>query len=464
MARWLCLAAIWRGAAAHGFLSQPASRNTLYHSCPASGNPPNWDRNGMNAGGRSWVPEHGHGLCGDQLQAGEAETSGAHFEGGAYANGFIAATYASGASVDLTVAITAHHKGFFEFRLCDQPHDLTQACLDQHLLQRADGGGARWYLPDAGAGNPYGDVYRMAYVLPAGVECERCVLQWYWQTGNSPGHYPEEFWNCADVRIASDVEEAQHCNEVDVVATPSGVPSEDAPPANPELCVSCEAVAPQGAQPASSVTACRSINATVSDQWCDAIACHEDFAHLCEWRELGDSASCRAGMAHISDEWCESVGCDPTYVASGHCVLGDALLAQAYDPVLHCESARPEIPDEWCQASLCASSYVPDYCRFVAVEEGGADYPQLCSEEGELVAGKKNQKKAKKLCKGLGLKLCSEQQLLQQKHVGGCELSKKTWSWTKDKCQGKKKYTQVNGKGKSKCVKKSKKAAVACCE
>lgn len=36
--------------------------------------------------------------------------------------------------------------------------------------------------------------------LPAGVECDNCVLQWTYQTANSCDHYPEAFWNCADAR------------------------------------------------------------------------------------------------------------------------------------------------------------------------------------------------------------------------------------------------------------------------
>ena len=67
----------------------------------------------------------------------------------------------------------------------------------------------------------------MLFQLPAGLVCDgssaRCVLQWHWTSGNSctpPGTpsqyasstlgpcginnpYPEEFFNCADVRILS---------------------------------------------------------------------------------------------------------------------------------------------------------------------------------------------------------------------------------------------------------------------
>jgi hypothetical protein len=71
-------------------------------------------------------------------------------------------------------------------------------------------------------------VYRTQWVLPKGFTCDHCKLQWHYLTGHScwppcamtnrdeptcfdnqvyqscgkPGAaYPEEFWNCADVRI-----------------------------------------------------------------------------------------------------------------------------------------------------------------------------------------------------------------------------------------------------------------------
>ena len=51
--------------------------------------------------------------------------------------------------VDITTMITAHHKGYFELRLCqndipqignDSSVAVTQECFDQHLLQVETGG------------------------------------------------------------------------------------------------------------------------------------------------------------------------------------------------------------------------------------------------------------------------------------------------------------------------------------
>lgn len=50
----------------------------------------------------------------------------------------------------------------------------------------------RWIVPSYSTGS-----YNIKLRAPAGIECERCVLQWFYQTGNSRDMYPEGFWNCA---------------------------------------------------------------------------------------------------------------------------------------------------------------------------------------------------------------------------------------------------------------------------
>jgi hypothetical protein len=57
---------------------------------------------------------------------------------------------------------------------------VTQACLDQYLLELSDGSGTRWHLPD--------QTYGMKYVsvrLPEGLTCTQCVLQWKYNTGEA---------------------------------------------------------------------------------------------------------------------------------------------------------------------------------------------------------------------------------------------------------------------------------------
>lgn len=200
------------------------------------------------------------GLCGD------APSDDFHLQGGKFYNGGeIQATYTPGGVIDIELGITAHHNGFFEFFLCDKSDladpdgPITQECLNKHKLVRADEG------PSA-TGSPFDENYpgryflepkcslptnnfgfiqayqtKFQYRLPEGLTCDHCVLQWYWVTANTclaPGMrdvnwptthsecigdggavgwvgthlsdcgeantYPEEFWNCADIKIVGE--------------------------------------------------------------------------------------------------------------------------------------------------------------------------------------------------------------------------------------------------------------------
>ena len=52
--------------------------------------------------------------------------------------------------------------------------------------------------------NDFQTEYTIDLKIPAGVECERCVLQMTYVTANSADGWPETFWNCADVAVVSD--------------------------------------------------------------------------------------------------------------------------------------------------------------------------------------------------------------------------------------------------------------------
>ena len=158
--------------------------------------------------------------------------------------------------MDVEVKLTAWHGGWFEFRLCvpfdggkDRTIAVTQDCLNQHVLKidpttpeyptsaghgktRLDytdiSGGVRCAAtgghPDVGSSTPntawpggsccngggacsppeanddrwivpaYStQSYKIKLRAPAGIECERCTLQWFYQTGNSHSNYPESF-------------------------------------------------------------------------------------------------------------------------------------------------------------------------------------------------------------------------------------------------------------------------------
>mmetsp|Transcript_66309 Transcript_66309/g.158633 ORF Transcript_66309/g.158633 Transcript_66309/m.158633 type:complete len:401 (-) Transcript_66309:253-1455(-) len=168
-------------AQAHGYISMP----------PLRGGTQGNDRNG-------YCPHCGNGQtpCGDGNQW-PTNSDFLNYESAS----FTALT--AGSVQEFTIRITAHHKGHFEFGICDQRVSGAtadpQACFDARKLERAappadcqpnDSRGdcqpihpeypERWYLPPGGAG-----VYSMRFKIPADLECSECTLQWRWWTANS---------------------------------------------------------------------------------------------------------------------------------------------------------------------------------------------------------------------------------------------------------------------------------------
>jgi len=171
-------------ASAHGKLTVPASRNEL--------------------GGSSTCAHclNGAGPCGD--------SSSLNFYAGPQA------TWTAGSIVPITVVVTAHHMGHYEFRVCDETLNGAtsdpEGCLNKWVLERATpeevsaafGFGAcargdegedrpfctpidgnhpeRWYLPPRGEVDGTHTVY---FKVPAGLACDECTLQWHWWSANS---------------------------------------------------------------------------------------------------------------------------------------------------------------------------------------------------------------------------------------------------------------------------------------
>jgi len=200
------------GVHGHGRLWKPAGRGTLWRFPQyQSFNPqPDYDDNQGFCGGAATqfgLNEGKCGICGDPFNEPQPRT---HEGGGLYGRGIIAAEYKAGQVIDIQIDLTASHLGYFELRLCPQNNPLvpaTQSCLDQHVLQLADGSGTRFPI------NTFNQVmYSYQVRLPAGVTCAQCVLQWHYNTGNSYGYCEdgsfklgcgdqETFRACADVRI-----------------------------------------------------------------------------------------------------------------------------------------------------------------------------------------------------------------------------------------------------------------------
>jgi hypothetical protein len=122
------------------------------------------------------------------------------------------------------VELTANHLGRWSLRLCPlsdpsqrtERKELSQRCFNRHVLRRADRNGLFTYVPGGAT------VMTARYKLPKGVRCDRCVLQWMYETANScaprgiPKQYAginlqtcgtrsapfqELFINCADIKV-----------------------------------------------------------------------------------------------------------------------------------------------------------------------------------------------------------------------------------------------------------------------
>ena len=121
------------------------------------------------------------------------------------------------AVMNATVELTASHKGYFEFHICQSDNKfnkVTEDCLKQHPLRHAVTNKLRIPVPD----NGYNQKIHIPLALPAGLACRACVLQWKYNAGNSWGTdkpedggkscvgcgNQEQFYACADIAIGAE--------------------------------------------------------------------------------------------------------------------------------------------------------------------------------------------------------------------------------------------------------------------
>jgi hypothetical protein len=124
---------------------------------------------------------HNRGRCGECGDSYNQTKPRDNENGGKFGKGIIVRNYTMGEVIDTFVELTAVHLGHFEFRLCplNNPQDVElENCFLSHILDFEDG--KREF--------PVTDEerieYRMRVKLPEGLQCERCVLQWHYLTGN----------------------------------------------------------------------------------------------------------------------------------------------------------------------------------------------------------------------------------------------------------------------------------------
>ncbi|XP_060576961.1 uncharacterized protein LOC132734272 [Ruditapes philippinarum] len=191
----------------HGRLVEPPSRSSMWRY--GFQTPVNYDDNQLFCGGFDvqWNQNGGRcGVCGDPYN-GQRDNEA----GGKYATGTISRHYTEGQTIPITIDVTTNHGGFFEFRICpnnNPARPVTESCLNMNILRQPNGE-TKWRLP---AGTKQ---FTLNLVLPRGLTCSQCVLQWKWNTASNWGcdnnnnncckgcGPQEQFLGCADVSIAS---------------------------------------------------------------------------------------------------------------------------------------------------------------------------------------------------------------------------------------------------------------------
>lgn len=120
-----------------------------------------------------------------------------------------------GQRVTVEIELTTNHQGNMILKLCpinDKNKVTTDECFDKYPLYLAhDNSSYTYTIPED---TPKVAVIKYDIVLPPGVICQQCVVQWSYYTGNTWGKCdngtegmgcgPQEtFRNCADITIYS---------------------------------------------------------------------------------------------------------------------------------------------------------------------------------------------------------------------------------------------------------------------
>ncbi|XP_058445618.1 uncharacterized protein LOC131426884 [Malaya genurostris] len=192
----------------HGMVLDPIARGSRWR-CDSSAEV-NYDDNALYCGGyaEQWDKNNGKcGLCGDNFADSLPRL---HELGGRFGEGNIVRNYTVGAVIQVNVKITANHRGYFQFNLCDLSNggQENEACYEKYPLLDAEGR-RKWYLNSTLTGQ-----YSVELKLPDNLASEHCVLQWTYVAGNNWGFCEdgtgklgcgaqENFRTCSDIGIYS---------------------------------------------------------------------------------------------------------------------------------------------------------------------------------------------------------------------------------------------------------------------
>ena len=194
------------GVSAHGYLIKPAGRPSAWRVGYKT--PINYNDMEMWCGGLTIKRANNGrcGICGDPYNG----TRASEVPDGKWVTKppTLTGDYGQGDWINVTVNLTAAHKGYFVFRLCPSQSDeieVTQECLNQHPLEILINSSIpekryKYYL-----GNQSPNLYNFTLKLPANLTCSRCVLQWDYTCGNqgTTDMENETFRACADIRITN---------------------------------------------------------------------------------------------------------------------------------------------------------------------------------------------------------------------------------------------------------------------
>ncbi|KAK5648477.1 hypothetical protein RI129_003369 [Pyrocoelia pectoralis] len=187
----------------HGMMLEPPGRSSRWRTNNSA--PINYDDNSLFCGGYAvqWEVNGGKcGICGDAYNDPRPRKNEL---GGLYGQGDVVGKYNSGSIIAVTIRLSANHKGYFTFSLCDlKQFAEEEECF--HPIRFSDGSDRAYVQP--GLGNV---TYSLS--LPNGLRTEHGILRWQYRAGNNWGTEPngtqcvgcgsqETYRNCADISIA----------------------------------------------------------------------------------------------------------------------------------------------------------------------------------------------------------------------------------------------------------------------
>ncbi|XP_077290276.1 uncharacterized protein LOC143914057 [Arctopsyche grandis] len=175
----------------HGMVLDPVNRASRWRVDSSA--PPNYGDNQLWCGGAGALQNNGGkcGMCGDNFAMATPRT---HELGGKYGQGVIVKKYQPGSVINVEVRVTANHRGWFEFRICnkDRYGAESDACFNDILL--ASPSGEIKHTFEDYLGNHYFNLR-----LPSGLICQHCILQWTYFAHNTR----ENYRTCSDISISA---------------------------------------------------------------------------------------------------------------------------------------------------------------------------------------------------------------------------------------------------------------------